>query len=207
MSGGGSLEQALDEAKRDLEAAGAAEEQLSLLDPVSAEEMVEAREELGPEAGRLTLLRHAREKRRGRPKGSRNKRTDDLAKYLQQFGEDPLVGAMRLATTQPEILIEASRQEYVKYVTLGKGDTRRVEKHVWTAPTMSYGEAQALIMRARELISPYLHGKKPVQLVHDFSGLRDLVIEGVTHSREEVEDIVDADFIAIEDQRDAEDGE
>jgi hypothetical protein len=28
------------------------------------------------------------------------------------------------------------------------------------------------------------------------------VIEGVTHSREEVEDIVDADFIAIEDMRD-----
>jgi hypothetical protein len=49
------------------------------------------------------VLRHAREKRRrGRPKGAKNKRTDDLAKYLLQFGEDPLVGAMRLATTPPE---------------------------------------------------------------------------------------------------------
>lgn len=51
------------------------------------------------------------------------------------------------------------------------------------------------------MIAPYIHGKKPVAVVHDFSGLKDLVIEGVTHSREEVEDIVDADFLAIEDQR------
>jgi hypothetical protein len=192
MSGG--LQGALDDAKRDLEAAAAAEVQLNLLEPVSAEEMVKAREDLGPDAGRLTLLRHAREKRRGRPLGAKNRRTDDLAKYLLQFGEDPLVGAMRLATTQPEILIEASKQEKVH--SFSKAGEPRV-----VIERMTYGEAQALIMRARELIAPYVHGKKPVQLVHDFSGLRDLVIEGVTHSREEVEDIVDADFLAIEDQR------
>jgi hypothetical protein len=195
----GELQQSLEDMRKAHQADVAHEEQLNLLEPVSAEEMVEAREDLGPEAGRLTLLRHAREKRRGRPKGAKNKRTDDLAKYLLQFGEDPLVGAMRLATTQPEILMEASRQEFVKYVTLGTGDLRRTEKHVWTAPTMTYSEAHALIMRARELIAPYIHGKKPVAIVHDFSGLKDLVIEGVTHSREEVQDIVDADFIAIED--------
>jgi hypothetical protein len=59
---------------------------------------------------------------------ARNKRTDDLAKYLLQFGEDPLVGAMRLATTQPEILIEASKQEKVHSFSKGKGEPR--EKHV-----------------------------------------------------------------------------
>lgn len=191
----GELQQALDEAKRDLEAEARAAAQLDLLDPLTPEEMVEAREELGPDAGRLTLLRHARERRRGRPKGAKNKRTDDLAKYLLQFGEDPLVGAMRLATTQPEILIEASKQEKVHSFSK-VGEPRVVIER------MTYSEAQALIMRARELISPYIHGKKPVQLIHDFSGLRDLVIEGVTHSREEVENIVEADFIAIEDQRD-----
>lgn len=197
---GGSIERALDDVKRAYDADVAAEEQLSLLDPVSAEEMVEAREELGPDAGRLTVLRHARERRRGRPKGARNKRTDDLAKYLLQFGEDPLVGAMRLATSQPEILIEASKQEKVHSFSKA-GDPRVVIER------MTYAEAQALIARARELIAPYLHGKKPVAIVHDFSGLRDLVIEGVTHSREEVEDIVEADFIAIEDQREDAEGE
>lgn len=192
---GGELQQALDDVKRAHDADVSREEQLNLLEPVSAEEMVEAREDLGAEAGRLTLLRHAREKRRGRPPGVKNKRTDDLAKYLLRFGEDPLVGAMRLATTQPEILIEASKQEKVH--SFSKAGEARV-----VIERMTYSEAQALIMRARELIAPYIHGKKPVAIVHDFSGIRDLVIEGLTHSREEVKDIVDADFIAIEDQRD-----
>jgi hypothetical protein len=190
----GELQQSIADVAKAHAADIAREEQMDLLEPITPEEMVEAREELGAEAGRLTLLRHAREKRRGRPKGARNKRTDDLAKYLLQFGEDPLVGAMRLATTQPEILIEASKQEKVH--SFSKGGTPRV-----VIERMTYSEAQALIMRARELVAPYIHGKKPVQLVHDFSGLKDLVIEGVTHTREEVEDIVDADFIAIEDQR------
>jgi hypothetical protein len=195
------LQQSIADVARAHAADVAREEQMDLLEPITPEEMVEAREELGAEAGRLTLLRHAREKRRGRPKGARNKRTDDLAKYLLQFGEDPLVGAMRLATTQPEVLIEASTREFTDVRTVGSGEHAKVVVTKYDAPTMSYPDAHALIMRARELVAPYIHGKKPVQLVHDFSGLKDLVIEGVTHSREEVEDIVEADFIAIEDQR------
>jgi hypothetical protein len=129
MSAGTDLQASLDQAKRELEADAVTEEQLNLLEPISPEEMVEAREDLGPEVGRLSLLRHAREKRRGRPPGARNKRTDDLARYLLQFGEDPLVGAMRLATTQPEILIEASRQEqenvHARHRDLRRGKARR----------------------------------------------------------------------------------
>jgi hypothetical protein len=56
-------------------------EQLDMLDPVSPEEMMEAREQLGPDAGTFAVLSHAREQKRGRPKGSRNKRTDDFARY------------------------------------------------------------------------------------------------------------------------------
>jgi hypothetical protein len=95
------------------------------------------------------------------------------------------------------VLIEASKQEKVHSFSKD-GEPRIVVER------MTYAEANALIMRARELAAPYIHGKKPVAIVHDFSGLKDLVIEGVTHSREEVEDIVDADFIAIEDQREEE---
>jgi hypothetical protein len=194
------VEKALEGVRKGYEAARAAEEQMSLLDPVTPEEMVEAREELGANAGHMTVLRHARERRRGRPVGARNKRTDDFAKYLLQFGQDPMVGAMRLANTPPEVLIEASKQEKVH--SFGKDNKPRI-----VIERMTYAEAQALIMRARELIAPYLHGKKPVAIVHDFSGLKDLVIEGVTHSREEVQDIVDADFVAIEDHSDEEGGE
>jgi hypothetical protein len=195
VSGDGGLEQALDAVKKAHDADVAAEEQLSLLDPVSPEEMVEAREELGENAGTLTVLRHARERRRGRPLGAKNKRTDDFAKYLLQFGQDPMVGAMRLANTAPEVLIEASKQEKVH--SFGKDNKPRI-----VIERMTYAEAQALIARARELIAPYLHGKKPVTVTHDFSGLKDLVIEGLTHSREEVADIVEADFLEIEDLRD-----
>lgn len=201
----GELQQSLDQAKRELDAATVTEEQLDMLEPISAEEMVEARADLGENAGRLTLLRHAREKRRGRPKGARNKRTDDLAKYLLQFGEDPLVAAMKLATTQPELLVEASTREFVDIRTVGTGEKAHVVTTRYQAPSMGYGDAQALIMRARELIAPYIHGKKPVAIVHDFSGIKDLVIEGLTHSREEVQDIVDADFLEIEDQREGRD--
>ena len=191
------LQRSLEGMRKAHQADLATEEQMSLLDPVSPEEAAEAREELGPEAGALSVLRHARERRKGRPKGAKNKRTDDLAKYLLQFGEDPLVGAIRLASTDPLVLMEASRQEKVHSFSKA-GEPRIVVER------MSYAEACALIMRARELAAPYIHGKKPVAVVHDFSGLKDLVIEGVTHSREEVEDIVEADFIAIEDQREGE---
>jgi hypothetical protein len=200
MSGPGQLQQTLDGVAKAHAADVAAEQQMSMLDPVSPEEMVEAREELGPDAGHMSVLRLARERRRGRPKGAKNRRSDDLAKYLLQFGEDPLVGAVRLASTPPEVLIEASKQEKVH--SFSKGGAPRI-----VIERMTYAEANALIMRARELVAPYIHGKKPVAIVHDFSGLKDLVIEGVTHSREEVEDIVQADFIAIEDQSDAADEE
>jgi hypothetical protein len=193
---GGEIQTSLDQAKRAFDAtttAAAEELQLNLLEPISPEEMVEAREELGPDAGRITVLRHAREKRRGRPKGARNKRTDDLAKYLLQFGEDPLVGAMRLATTQPEVLIEASKQEKVHSFRRDGTPNLVIER-------MTYAEAVSLIMRAREFAGPYIHGKKPVAIEHSFAGVGDLVIEGLTHNRTEVQDIVEAEFMAIEDQ-------
>lgn len=194
-----SVDKMIDDVRKGYEADRANEEQMSLLDPVSPEEMVEAREALGPDAGHMSVLREARERRKGRPKGARNKRTDDLAKYLLQFGEDPLVGAMRLASTPPEVLIEASKQEKVH--SFSKAGAPRI-----VIERLTYAEANALIMRARELVAPYIHGKKPVAIVHDFSGLKDLVIEGVTHSREEVQDIVEADFVAIEDMRDGDEG-
>lgn len=186
MTAGTDLQGSLDQAKRELEADAVTEEQLNLLEPISPEEMVEAREDLGAEAGRLTLLRHAREKRRGRPPGARNKRTDDLARYLLQFGEDPLVGAMRLATTQPEILIEASKQEKVHSFSKG-GEARIVIER------MTYAEAQALIMRARELISPYIHGKKPVQIDYTIRGV-DVIEEA---PRQITAQAVDGDYVEV----------
>jgi hypothetical protein len=66
--------------------------QMDLLEPLSAEELAEAQEALGREAGPMAVMRHARETRKGRPKGSRNRRTSDTIAYLSQFGPDPGCG-------------------------------------------------------------------------------------------------------------------
>jgi len=193
--GAGVAGQVLAEAKALFEAASAAEEQLSLLEPVSAEEMLEARERLGPEAGRLALVRDAREERkRGRPPGARNKRTDDFARYILGFGQDPAITLIQIASTQPELLIEASKQEKVHSFSK-LGEARVVTER------MTFAEAQSLRVRCAEALMPFIHGKKPVVIEHGFSGLGDLVIEGVTHDREEVRGIVDAEFVQVEDQR------
>jgi hypothetical protein len=192
------VEEALRDAKAQFEAAARVEEQMSLLDPVTPEEMVEARDELGPDAGRLSVLKLARERRRGRPKGARNKRTDDFAKYLLQFGRHPAITMMEIQSAQPEILIEASKQEKVHSFSK-LGEPRVVIER------MTYAEAQSLRLRASEGLMPYFESKKPVAVDVSFNGIGDLVIEGVTHDRQEVQDIVDADFLEVDD--DGEDGE
>lgn len=197
---GVAVDEVLADAKAQFDAAAREEAQAGLFDPVTSEEMVEAREELGPEAGRLSVLRHAREKRRGRPKGARNKRTDDFAKYLLQFGRHPAITMMEIHSTQPEVLIEASQQEKVH--SFSKEGVARV-----VIERLSFDQAQSLRLRAAEGLMPYFESKMPVKVHVGFDGVGDLVIEGVTHDRQEVQDIVDADFLEVEDQSKGEGGE
>lgn len=183
--------EAVADAKRLLDQAGGEEEQLELLAPLTAEEMVEAREELGPAAGRLAVLRRAREKRgRGRPAGSRNRRTDDFARYLLSFGQHPAISLMQIQATQPELLIEASRQEKVQ--SFGKDGRPNV-----VVEQLSYAEAQSLRIRCAEALLPYLESKKPVAVDVSFAGVADLLIEGVTHSRDEIEGMIEGDYLPV----------
>ena len=145
------------------EAAAADEQQLDLLEPISPEEMAIAHEELGPNAGNIAVLQHARLKRKGRPPQSRNKRTDEFEAYIRQFGCDPAVTLMKIQATDPEILVERSRLlDPVK---------RR----------MSYGDVQALRVRCAEALMPYLHGKKPVTVDATIRGV--MVVEEIGSSR------------------------
>lgn len=167
--------QALAQSKALLEDAAAEEEQLSLLGPVTPEEMAEAQEELGPNAGNMTVLRHAREKRKGRPAGSRNKRTDDFAKYISQFGTDPAITLMEIQSTPAEVLVERSNMlDPVK---------RR----------MSYGDAQQLRVRCAEALMPFIHSKKPVAVDANIRGV--LVVEEIGGAP--VGAIIDMDPIGI----------
>jgi hypothetical protein len=151
------------QSKEIFEAARAEEQQLDLLEPISPEEMAMAHEELGPNAGNIAVLQHARLKRKGRPPQSRNKRTDEFEAYIRQFGSDPAVTLMKIQATEAEMLVERSRLlDPVK---------RR----------MSYGDAQALRVRCAEALMPYLHGKKPVTVDATIRGV--MVVEEIGGNR------------------------
>jgi hypothetical protein len=126
--------------------------------------MVEAREELGPERrqahGAAPCPREAPRPAQGRAQQAHRR-------------SGPLPAAVRRGSAgrrdapgqhQPEILIEASKQEKVHSFRKDGAPTVVIER-------MTYAEAHALIMRARELVAPFIHGKKPVQI--------DLNIRGV----------------------------
>jgi hypothetical protein len=192
---------ALDGAKALVETAQREEEQLDLLEDVTPEDMVEARERLGPHAGRLSVLRQAREVKRGRPKGSRNKRTDDFARYLGQYGQHPAITMMQIQSTAPEVLIENSRRTVMKILKGGKDRADKVVEVV--EETLTYEAAQSLRIRCAEGLLPYIESKRPVAVDMNFSGLSDLIIAGVTHSDAEVQDVLDADFTSVDDEEEA----
>ncbi|MFZ5704925.1 MAG: hypothetical protein ACOY5R_06620 [Pseudomonadota bacterium] len=166
-----------------------------LFDTISAEDMVEAREALearGVPFSRREQVLEARQRRRGRPKNARNKRTEDFARYILSHGQDPAVTLIEIASTQPELLIEASAQPRV-HSFRADGTANVVTER------MTYEQAQALRARCADILMPYIHGKKPIAIDMNFAGVADLIIEGVTHTREEIANIVDADFMPVDD--------
>lgn len=178
---------AVRDAQQQLALRAAEEEQLSLLDPVGPEDVLEAREALGPNAGNLAVLAEARERKRGRPRGSRNKRTDDFARYLMQFGQHPAITLMQIQSTPPEVLIENSRR-----VRRRKRTESGIQIDVMQ--TMTYDAAQSLRVRCAEALMPYLESKRPVAIDMNFSGVADLIIAGVTHGQDEIDGMIEAEF-------------
>lgn len=178
IGGKGAAQEMVDQSKALVEAAEAEEQQLDLLDPLTAEEMVEAQSALGPNAGNLAVVRHAREARkRGRPLNSKNRRTDDFERYISQFGSDPAVALTRIHSTTPEMLVERSRQlDPVK---------RR----------LSYGDAQSMIIRAAEAMMPYRHSKKPVAIDHNVRGI--LVEEHIGDMRRANGTTIDGEVLGV----------
>lgn len=141
------------------DAAASEEQQLDMLDPISAEEMAEAQEDLGPHAGNLAVLRHARAKRKGRPRGAKNKRSDEFEAYISQFGPDPAVVLAQIAGTPEEVMVQRSR------------DIDPVKKR------LSWGDARNIRIRCAEALLPYRHGKKPVTVDANIRGV--VVVEEI----------------------------
>lgn len=177
-------------AQAQLEADRVEAEQLNLLDPITPEDIWDAREALGTEATHHQVTDEARSRKRGRPKGARNRRTDDLERWLLAHGQHPAVTLMQIQSTAPETLMEASKRPKV-HSFQKDGTANVVVEH------MTYEAAQSLRARCADMLMPYLVGKKPITVDMTFSGVADLIIEGVTHTEREVGDIVDAEFLPI----------
>lgn len=160
--------------------------QFDFLDPLTPEEMAEAQERLGANAGNLAVLKEARSAR-GRPKGAKNRRSDDFAKFILSHGTHPAVTMMQIQTTPPEVLVERSRQiDPIK---------RR----------LSYGDAQAMRVRCAEALLPYIEAKKPVAVELDAKGDFNLLIPGVNIGADDAvkaakgEYVLEADYVDIDD--------
>lgn len=175
---------AVDTSRALLAAAVTEEEQLDLLETPSPEEIAEAREEMGEEAGGLSVVRRAREKRgAGRPPGVRNRRTDDFEKYILSFGQDPALTMMQIQASAPEVLIEASRRTVKKVV---KDHVIEIEEAI------SYHEAQSLRIRCAEGLMPYVHSKKPVAIDARILGVT--IVEEVSDGRIS---LIDGDSVRV----------
>lgn len=175
------------EGQRLIEGARVREQQLALLEPVSPEEMQRARVELGPKAGELTVLEHAR-KGRGRPKGARNRRTEDFRRYVLQFGRHPALTMMEIQNTPAEVLMERSK-------------ALDVPKN-----RLSYNAAQALRLRAAEGLMPFIESKQPVAVELSADGDFNLIIPGFNVSQDDADKMAAGEFVLDADFDDVDEG-
>lgn len=148
--------------------------QMDFLDPPSPEEMLEAKEELGFGASRLTIVAHAREKRRaGRPPGAPNKRTEDFRRWVLASGRHPTAFMVEVYSTPTEVLMELSGKTYLECLD------RQI--------------------RCAENIQPYMESKKPVDINVDATGDFNLIVPGMNISAIDADKIIAGEMIELGD--------
>lgn len=187
------------DAKAIVQAAQVDAEQTDMFDP-TPEEMLEARERLGPNAGNLTVLRDARERKRGRPPGARNRRSDDFARFLLSHGKHPAVTMMEIQATPAEVLVENSRR-------LRRRKRTDTGIQIDLMQTMTYEAALSLKIRCAEGLLPYLESKKPVDVNIDANGDFNLIVPGMNISEVDAERIKAGDDILLGDWSDVDEHE
>lgn len=157
-----------------------------LSDPITSEEMLIARDQLGASAGSIALARQVRENRRGRRPGSRNRANNDLVAYLRQFGPDPLVAAMKMLAEPDEMIIERSKNVDPVKRRMSLKDCRDEKK------------------RLIEHLSPFFYGKKPVALELDVRGDFNLLVPGMNISAGDAQKAASGQFVLDADYQDIE---
>ncbi len=160
--------------------------QFDLLEEPTAEDMVVARRNLGDAASRMDVLDHARATRRGRPAGSRNRRTAEFEAWILSFGQHPSITLMKIQSTPPEVLMEASRRKVKRMNKAGE--------LVEFEESMSYGEAVSVIRACAADLQPYLESKKPVAVHARLEGDFNLILPGLNVSEEQATAIAEGRF-------------
>lgn len=172
----GAAEQLVAETKALVDGARRQEaQQLDLLGVPDPEAMAAAREKLGPKAGQLTVLEEAR--KAGRPKGSRNRRTEDFRRFILAHGQHPAITMMQVQNTPPEVLVERS-------AAIDPPKRR-----------MSYADAQALRLRAAEGLMPFIESKQPVAVELGIDGDFNLLIPGLNITDQDAAAAADGSFV------------
>ncbi|WP_226019511.1 hypothetical protein [Novosphingobium sp. FKTRR1] len=119
----------------------------------------------------------AEARRRGRKRGSRNRRTDDFARWILSYGQHPAVTLMQIQSTPPEVLVERS-------AALDSPKRR-----------LTYGDAQSLITRCADILMPYIEGKKPIAVELGVNGDFNLLIPGLNISESDARRAAQGDFV------------
>ncbi|QJQ31814.1 hypothetical protein GV829_04595 [Sphingomonas lacunae] len=115
-----------------------------------ASEIVAIQMELGCDVGEA-VREHRRRGRGGRPKGAKNRRTEEFSRYILQFGPHPGVTLARIQGRPTEVLAKE----------LG----------------CSMEAAMGMQIRAAAELLPYVEGKKPVEVNMHHGGHMSLVLE------------------------------
>lgn len=115
-----------------------------------ASEIVAIQMEMGCDLGDA-VREHRRRGRGGRPKGARNKRTEEFSRYILQFGPHPGVTLARVQGRPTDMLAKEL------------GCTKL--------------EAMQLQIRAASELLPFIEGKKPVEVNMHMGGHMSLVLE------------------------------
>lgn len=105
-------------------------------------------------------IRDAAKRGRGRPAGSKNRASADLASYLLSMGyRDPALNLADLANADPMELAAELSQPYKPKTGPNAGQ--------WVESSMSPAEALELIRKANAELLPYFHSKRPQEIKVD----------------------------------------
>ena len=130
----------------------------------------------------------------GRPKGARNKSTEQLREYIARQYKHPLIVLAEMWSRTPKELAEEMGLYELKVVSYGDGGGSHVEKYLAT------GEAARLQQQAMIAALPYLAQKMPIAieqkikqmgvlLLGDFKQRAGLELDGLPLPPEDGDDV------------------